>query len=163
MIIDIVSVTDKQLLMPFKPGQSGNPSGRKPGAGRVGKLREKLEPHAGAVIEKTVEMALGGDVACLRMLLDRLLPAIRSRDEPVKLTGLKSDMKLSAQGAAVVRALASGQLSPTEGSSIMSALGAQAKLSEAGDLAQRVEELERSLAQAIEAGQERWRAKAVQS
>ena len=161
MIIDIVSVTDKQLLMPFKPGQSGNPTGRKPGAGRVGKLREQLEPHANAVIEKTVAMALDGDVSCLRMLLDRLLPAIRNRDEPVRVSGLKPGMGLSEQGAAVVKALAGGQLSPTEANAMMSALSTSAKLAEVEDLAQRVAELEKSLAQAIEAGQERWRAKAV--
>ena len=102
-------------------------------------------------------------MACLRMILDRLLPAIRSRDEPVRVSDLKPDMGLSEQGAAVVKALAGGKLSPTEANALMSTLSSQAKLAEVEDLAQRVAELERSLAQAIEAGQERWRAKAVQS
>lgn len=65
--------------MTFKAGQSGNPKGRPKGSkDKRTELRELLEPHAPELIQKAVDMALGGDVSALKMCLDRLIPPIKS-------------------------------------------------------------------------------------
>ena len=65
--------------MSFQKGQSGNPSGRPKGTkDKRTELRELLQPHAPALIEKAVEMALEGDTTALKMCLDRIIPAMRS-------------------------------------------------------------------------------------
>lgn len=65
--------------MGFEKGQSGNPSGRPKGAkDKRTELRELLQPHAPALVEKAVQLALMGDTTALKMCLDRIIPAMRS-------------------------------------------------------------------------------------
>lgn len=65
--------------MAFVKGKSGNPAGRPKGASdRRTELRELLEPHAGALIKKAVEMALAGDTTAMKLCLERVLPAVKS-------------------------------------------------------------------------------------
>ena len=54
----------------WKPGQSGNPRGRKRGAGEVGKLRASIAEHVPEIIAKLVEQAKGGDAGAARLLLE---------------------------------------------------------------------------------------------
>lgn len=78
---------DKRPL--FKPGQSGNPKGRPRGsknrstvikAAIEGAMLDRLEEDAVAVLEKTIDMAKKGDRTCIKILMDRLLPARRAED-----------------------------------------------------------------------------------
>ncbi len=43
-------------------------------------LRELLLPHAPALIDKAVELALGGHIAALKLCLDRIIPSMRPID-----------------------------------------------------------------------------------
>src|SRR5262249_46653652 len=63
--------------MHFEKGQSGNPTGRPRGArNRMTMLmQELLEEDAEAIARKLIELAKDGDIAALRMCLDRLAPA----------------------------------------------------------------------------------------
>ncbi len=61
--------------MKFKPGESGNPSGRPKGSRNIQtQLIKLLEPHAEQLINKMVEKALEGDPHALRFCIERLLP-----------------------------------------------------------------------------------------
>ena len=68
-------MSDKKHL--FQPGQSGNPSGRPKGAlNKYTELSRELLSEKGPMIVQTViNKALDGDVACLKMCMDRIVPA----------------------------------------------------------------------------------------
>ena len=50
----------------WKPGESGNPAGRRPGSGKVAELRESIAEHIPEIVSRLVEAAKGGDVGAAR-------------------------------------------------------------------------------------------------
>ncbi len=113
----------------WESGQSGNPAGRTPGSGEVAKLRAAIAEHVPAIITRLVESARAGDVAAARLLLERVVPALKPTEAatPVALEG----KTLSAQGRSAIAALAAGTIGPAEAAALRGALGALAKLTEA--------------------------------
>jgi len=55
-------------------GKSGNPNGRPVGTGRVEQYRKLLEPHVPDLLTVLVGKAMEGDLAALRLVLDRVYP-----------------------------------------------------------------------------------------
>jgi len=90
--------------MPWEQGESGNPAGRPPGIkDKRTAMRELLLPHADELVAKVVDMAKNGDTTALRICIDRLVPPIKARDEPVALP--ESTGSLGDRGRAVLDAL----------------------------------------------------------
>lgn len=80
----------------FAKGISGNPSGRPKGSkNRTTLIRnaieadmvDRLQHDALAVLNKTIELALAGDTTCIKILMDRLLPARKATDDNEKSIG----------------------------------------------------------------------------
>ena len=125
----------------FKKGQSGNRAGRPKGIkDRRVKYRELLEPNARALVKKAVQLALDGDTTALRLCLDRIIPTIKAKDEPVVVGSLKGT--LTEQGQAIIQAMGSGTLVPSEATTMLQALAAQARITELEVLEQRLRTLE---------------------
>ena len=126
----------------FKPGESGNPAGRPRGSGKASELRALLEPHAPELVQKAMDLALEGDTTALRLCLERLMPPIRGRDEPVRIEGLQGDSGLVEQGKVLIDALANGEVTPQEASTMMQAISTQSRIVEVDELEKRVAALE---------------------
>jgi hypothetical protein len=124
----------------WKPGQSGNPNGRTPGSGEVGKLRASIAKCIPEVIEKLKTAALEGDVAAARLLIERIVPPVKPTELPVPMT--LPDGTLSEQGRAVLGAIGTGTLAPGQGSALLTAIGALARLVELDEIERRLAALE---------------------
>ena len=126
----------------FKPGQSGNPGGRPKGKSKVAQLRALLEPSVPDLVAKAKEMAMAGDVAALRLCLERVLPPLKAMDSPVQIEGLSGTQGLSEQGGEVINAMAEGSINPSEAATLLKALADQAKIVEVEELEKRITALE---------------------
>lgn len=125
----------------WKPGQSGNPKGRTPGTGAVAKLRNSIAAHLPAIITQLVAKAKEGDAQAARLLLERVLPPMKPIEQAVALT-LPTGEGMTAQGVAIVQAVAAGILAPGQGAALLTGLGALARIKEIDELERRITQLE---------------------
>lgn len=124
----------------WKPGQSGNPAGRKPGTGEVAKLRAAIAEHVPAIVQKLADAALAGDVGAARLLLERVIPPLKASEDTTALT--LPEGRLTDQSRAVLAAIAAGQLAPGQGAALLGAIGTLARVAEVDELTARVAALE---------------------
>ena len=132
--------TRKPPAAAWKPGQSGNPRGRPPGAGEVAKLRAAIAGKVPAILESLTAAALAGDVQAARLLLERTLPALKPAEQAQALH--LPDGTLTTQGRAVLAAVSAGELAPGQGAALLGAIGTLARVAEVDELARRIEALE---------------------
>lgn len=123
----------------WKPGQSGNPAGRKPGAEL---LRQLLDPHREDLVRKAVAMALAGDATCMRLLLDRLAPPSRAEAQKVIIEGLSEASTLTDKANVIVNAMGRGDLAPDIAAMLVQAITNVGKVVEVDELERRVAALE---------------------
>jgi hypothetical protein len=109
-------------------------------------LETLLEGEGEALTRKAVQLALGGDVTALRLCLDRILPPRKDRHVPFALPPLESAADAVKATAALVAAVAAGDLTPSEAAEL-------SKLVEGYTRAVELRELEARLA-ALEAAQD---------
>ena len=127
----------------WKAGESGNPNGRKPGTGKVAQLRENIAQHLPEIIEQLVTKAKEGDSQAARLLLERVIPPVRSIEQPVNID-LPADADLSVQGQSIIQAVACGVLAPSQGSNLLTSLGTLARIKELDELERRLTALEQA-------------------
>jgi hypothetical protein len=124
----------------WKAGESGNPAGRKPGAGEVAKMRADMAAHVPALVAVLVARALDGDTGAARLLLERTVAPLKASEEVVPLT--LPDGSLTDQGKAVLRAVANGHIAPGQGAALVGAIGTLARVAEVDELERRIMALE---------------------
>ncbi|MFC0168403.1 DUF5681 domain-containing protein [Pseudoduganella danionis] len=127
----------------WKKGQSGNPKGRPTGASEVARMRASLADHLPEIINQLVSKAKGGDVQAARILLERVLPPVKAVESTVQID-LPQGASLTASGEAIMQAVATGALAPSQGAALLSGLGSVAKLKEIDELEARIAALEQS-------------------
>jgi hypothetical protein len=124
----------------FKPGNSGKPPGARHRVTRA--IEELLEGEHEALTRKAIEKALEGDMTALRLCLDRLSPP--RKDSPISITlpAVKSIDDALQASAAVLEAVAAGDITPDEAGRVMALLAAHRTIVETVDLEQRIIKLE---------------------
>ncbi len=137
-------MTDKKKAGRWKPGESGNPKGKPPGTGEVAKLRAVIAERVPELLAAMMTRALAGDVGAARLLLERAIAPLKPAEQAVSLS-LPDGEGLTAQGTAIVQAVATGEIAPGQGAALLTGLGALARIKEIEELEARMESIERTL------------------
>jgi|tagenome__1003787_1003787.scaffolds.fasta_scaffold19026350_1 hypothetical protein len=131
----------------FKPGQSGNPAGKRPGTRNraTRALEELLDGEAEALTRKAIAMALAGDLTALRLCLERILPPLKSRPVSFELPAINDAEDARAASAALLSAVAAGSLTPADAAEIGKLIDAYVKAIEVTEVLARLGKLEQRL------------------
>ena len=130
-----------------RPFQRGNP-GRRPGSrNKTTRLLEQLaEGHAEQLMQKAGDMALNGEVACLRMMLDRVSPPRKDRPVDIDTPPIKTSEDLHMAIDSIWSAPRDGRLTPAEAGAIAEVLERLTRVIEFQDAVKRIEALEKKWA-----------------
>jgi hypothetical protein len=131
----------------FEPGNKhgkGRPEGSRNKATIT--LQSLLDDEGEAVTRKAIELAKKGDSTAMRLVIERLIPPTRERRVNVTLPKVNAAADTTAAIAAVLEAVARGELTPGEGQALAGLLEAQRKSIETLDLESRLAAIEQNIA-----------------
>jgi hypothetical protein len=128
----------------FKPGVSGNPEGRPLGSRHKATLAidKLLDGEADAITRKAIEMAKEGDTVALRLCLDRIAPVRKDRPVTFALPAIETTADVVKASAALLQAVASGELTPSEAAELGKLVQAHVRAIEATEIEERLKRLE---------------------
>ena len=131
----------------FKPGQSGNPSGKPKGSlNRVTlAIQSLLDGEGEELTRKAIELAKDGDLTALKLCLERICPPRKSRPISIDLPDVKTSLGVSQAQSTVVQAVGEGELTPDEGQVLSNILESRRKSIETEDHERRLDELEKKV------------------
>ena len=129
---------------PFQQGQSGNPAGRPRGSRNLATLAVEalLDGEAEAITRRAIEAALAGDIAAIRLVMDRVAPPRKSRLIQIDLPDVADARGVALAQAAVVAAVAGGEIAPDEAMALSGLLEGRRRALETEELEVRVRRLE---------------------
>jgi hypothetical protein len=131
---------------PWRKGQSGNPRGTKAGSKHKATLfvESLLSGEADALVRKLIETAKAGDPACLKICIDRLLPALKSRPISFKLPKLRTIADAQNALSAIIAGTASGAILADEAATLASVISSFVKTVEVAEFEERLATLEKA-------------------
>ncbi|QCI92120.1 DUF5681 domain-containing protein [Novosphingobium sp. EMRT-2] len=134
----------KQRGRPFQRGRSGNPAGKAKGTRNRATMacEALLDGQTEQLTQKAIDLALKGDVQALRICMDRIAPPRRDRPVVFELPKVEAAADHPVALAAIMAAVASGDLTPTEGQSLAAMLAEHRKALETADIETRLAALE---------------------
>jgi hypothetical protein len=132
-----------------RPFTQGNP-GRKPGSkNRVTAIAQAMfDDEAGEIMRKAIDMAKGGNERMLKVFVERILPKQRCTELDLPPIDLACDA-VDAQ-AAILNAVSTGKLSPSEGAALASMAAAYARTLAVAELEVRMATIEAKLKEQID-------------
>ena len=101
-------------------------------------------PQAPELLEIVFKAAKGGDMVAARLILERILPVVKPIEQALGFSLIGNS--LTEKGKAVMDAVSAGVLSPSQGSQLITAIGALARVVEIEELERRLSELEKQYA-----------------
>ena len=128
----------------FAKGHSGNCAGKPRGARHyTTRLAEALiENEAEILVRKVIELAIAGDIAALKICIDRILPARRERSVHFKVQVAKNGDGLMLAFDQALKAVAKGEITPDEAATIAGIIESRCRVFEHVELIGRIEALE---------------------
>jgi hypothetical protein len=141
------STGNQQAGTRFKPGQSGNPSGRVKGSRNQMTLAMEalLDGESEALTRKAIDLALSGDITALRLCLDRVLPPRKDRPINFEMPAISAIEDAPAAMAAITAAVAIGDITVTEAADVSRLVETYVRAVEASDLEKRLRAIEEAM------------------
>jgi hypothetical protein len=131
----------------WKKGQSGNPSGKKPGSRNKATMMVLglMEKGAEEITTAVIVAAKGGDLTAAKLVLERIAAPVRERHISIELPET-----LTAEGCAeaqnvILHAVGAGELLPSEATALAGIVENRRRALETSELAQRLTLLEEQL------------------
>ena len=124
----------------FAEGNSGRPKGARHKVTLA--VQELLDGEAEAVTRKVIEHALDGDAVAQRLVLERVLPPKKDTPVRLELPAIETVTDLVGASAALLEAVADGDITPAEAQAVAGLLQQHARAVELHDLDERVKKLE---------------------
>lgn len=125
----------------FKKGQSGNPSGRP--KQESARIRERLNQHSDEIVKVLLDKVREGDTAALKMVLDRISPALKPTSQKVQIEADSGSLEDISK--AVMQAIINGTYSTDILKDITASIGTLARVEEVTELRQKLEAMEKLL------------------
>jgi hypothetical protein len=127
-----------------RPFQKGNPGRKRGSKNKTTLLAASLAVEQGEeILRKAIELAMGGNVAMIKFLLDRILP----KERPIQLELPRLDWAHDSVDAMakIVDAVSSGQISPREAADIAQLVSAFTRTIDASDAEVEIDRLKAQL------------------
>ena len=129
----------------FQKGQSGNPAGRRKGVQNKlsRKIIERIADNRDALLDVLVAKALDGDMAAMKLCIERLCPPQKEFPLPaMTLPEMEGAEDLPRATAALLKAAASGGVTPSALAAMTAVVKAHVEAVQTADLAERIRMLE---------------------
>ena len=131
----------------FSKGQSGNPSDKPKGCRNATTILfdELLRANAKELIEKAIAMAKNGDGPALRLCIERLAPSRKDRPVWFDLPEMNRARDAVNASGAIVAAVATGDLTPSEAAELSKVVDGYARTLQAAEFEERISKLEKAV------------------
>jgi hypothetical protein len=107
-------------------------------------MQEMLEEKAEALVNKVVELAMGGNIAALRLCLDRLVPTRKNEPLACEMPPLARAADAVAAIGAIASAAVAGDVTPDEAAKLAKVISLYVSTLEAHQFEHRLAQLERA-------------------
>jgi hypothetical protein len=104
--------------------------------------QELIDGQGGQLVQRAIELAMQGDAAILKALLDRLVPPRKDCPVSLKLPKIEKVEDAAAAMAGIASAITRGTLTPLEGESLSKVFETYRRLIETQELERRITMLE---------------------
>ena len=131
----------------FKKGASGNPAGKPKGVKHKATTMALLlmESEAEAVIKTVIDAAIGGDMTAAGIIISRLVSPAKDRPVDISLPQIKTTDDLQQFTAALLDAVSSGRIQPSEAEKISKIASAHREAIQLSTFEQRLSDLESAI------------------
>lgn len=128
-----------------KPGtfQKGNPGRVKGSKNKATQIAEQMiNGETGQITRKAIDMALEGNEVAIKLCMDRIYPAPKTRPVSIKMPLLRTAENISDAMMAVASKMARGEITPDEAAMVSGVVDARRRALETMELEERIRKLE---------------------